>query len=250
MRADMAKVLVERPRVRRPPRGRGSPYPRARLERIFATPLDDAPSHLSMRARHRDKHLNENLAPLRRYLEAQVGRPWRCVYREISAHIRVTSAVQSHIKQHVRDFVVTSARFVDGELHGLTIAGGLRPLANPWSRKQFYVCPRSGLLKVVPRASVPRRRFGRVIVLDARHELREVDAVWQHVTLARRPARFQGGQLFDAVLGDWLDPTWFDERQRYASIFGRAATYAVSLRSPGVRERARIEASAPARRRM
>jgi hypothetical protein len=32
--------------------------------------------------------LNENLNPLKRYLHAQVGRPWNKVYAEIAARIR------------------------------------------------------------------------------------------------------------------------------------------------------------------
>jgi len=189
MRADMAKVLVERPRLRRPPRGKGSPYPRAEMGRRFARPLEDAPRHQSMAAFHRRKLLNENLAPLRRFLEAQVGRPWRCVYGEIAQHIRPTSAVQAHIKQHVDDFVVTTAHYVDGVLHGV-VYGRPQPLNRRFWRERLYVCPRTGILRRVPALPEPRPRFGRRIALGTRHELREVDGVWRHVTLARRPTRW------------------------------------------------------------
>lgn len=65
MRKDMFKVIVERPRV-------GGSYDRERC-----TPVDEeGPTHESLRWRHRSrKGLNENLRPLERYLQQQVGRP-------------------------------------------------------------------------------------------------------------------------------------------------------------------------------
>jgi hypothetical protein len=70
MRADMYKVIVERPR-----RGGGDRQYR---------PLpndDDAPARESLRSRHKQrKWLNENLRPLQRFLASQVGRPWDNVY--------------------------------------------------------------------------------------------------------------------------------------------------------------------------
>lgn len=243
MRSDMAKVIVERPRMRRPARGQGSPYPRAKLERTFARDLEDAPSRLGMAAGHADKWLNENLAPLRRYLERQVGRPWSAVHSEISAHVRVTSAVQAHIKQHLEDFVVTSVVMIDGVPHGGPY--GLQPLRGRRWGDGFYVCPRTGILRRTPeQPSSKQRRFGRTLRLDAIHELREVDGAWRHVTLARRPESVQPGRHFDVLLDGFLDATWFDHRARYQVLFGRSDAYAVAVRAPGRRELRRIEALA------
>ena len=76
MREDMARVIVERPR-KGGHRSRGS----RRQE------YEDLPAHEGMRrpwaVRGDEKELNENLAPLRRYLARQVGRPWSKVYSEI-----------------------------------------------------------------------------------------------------------------------------------------------------------------------
>ena len=88
MRDDMARVIVERPRI--PDRG-------ARRKRR-PVPLDQLPAQEGMRRPHirfwGGKQLNENLAPLRRYLERQVGRPWDKIYSDIVAHLRVDSTVQ------------------------------------------------------------------------------------------------------------------------------------------------------------
>ena len=73
MRSDMAKVIVERPRI---------PAFKSRKGRRQA--LEDLPVQEGMRRaralRGDLKELNENLKPLRRYLERQVGRRWDKVY--------------------------------------------------------------------------------------------------------------------------------------------------------------------------
>ena len=87
----MHKVIVERARLG----GRG-PTRRPRGEKNVN--LAELPAKQGMRRRHLlhgdPKQLNENLAPLKRYLGKQVGRPWNAVYRDLSARLRAASAVQ------------------------------------------------------------------------------------------------------------------------------------------------------------
>jgi hypothetical protein len=74
MRWDMFKIIVERPRRY----GLGG-WTRGRPPRN----VQDAPCYEGMRRRYSDyerKELNENLAPLRRYLVRQVGRPWNKIF--------------------------------------------------------------------------------------------------------------------------------------------------------------------------
>jgi hypothetical protein len=105
MRPDMPKILVERPR----PQSRVS---RGRDGRKFRD-QSDAP-FLPMKAGYRDpKSLNENLRPLARYLERQVGRPWDKVYSEVCAVIDGRSAVQRHILEHLHQYVAVHTRVVD-----------------------------------------------------------------------------------------------------------------------------------------
>lgn len=73
MREDMAKVIVERPRRGASGRLKG----RLRGNRQ-AQPIKQGMKFLLADT----KSLNENLAPLRRYLARQVGRPWSKVYSE------------------------------------------------------------------------------------------------------------------------------------------------------------------------
>lgn len=103
MRDDMARVIVERPRT-------GGD--RGRKGR--AVSLKDLPKSQGMKRRHvlsgDWKMLNENLAPLRRYLERQVGRPWNKVFPEIARHLRVDNTVQQHVRDHLKDFVAITPR--------------------------------------------------------------------------------------------------------------------------------------------
>lgn len=133
MRPDMNKVIVERPRVGR------------RFSRVVkpGRPLRDpesAPGRGPMRdPKTRTKELNENLAPLVRYLSSRVGYRWDDVYSDISRHLRPTNAVQQHVRDHVRGFVALHVCFRGGEPHelgrfGVSVARG------------FYVCPNTGTL--------------------------------------------------------------------------------------------------------
>ena len=98
MRKDMAKVIVTRARILEDTVRKGR-----------CLPDEIQPKALGLRRHARErggfKILNENLAPLRRYLEAQVGRPWDKVYSEIAANLRVSSTVQQHVRDHLTDFV-------------------------------------------------------------------------------------------------------------------------------------------------
>jgi len=99
MREDMYKVIVERPR-----RGKDGYAAAARLRNDYS-----GPTRLRTRAGYGYRDLNENLAPLRRYLCAQVGRPWDKVFSEICTNIDRRNTVQQHIHQHIRDFIAIDA---------------------------------------------------------------------------------------------------------------------------------------------
>jgi hypothetical protein len=129
MREDMARLIVERPRIK--------PFNCRKGRR---RDWDDMPAHEGMRRGHAlrgdRKELNENLAPLRRYLERQVGRPWSKVYSEIARNLRIDNAVQQHVRDHLRDFVAVKPR----------------RMAHPWRGGEalwwqpLYVDPATGLL--------------------------------------------------------------------------------------------------------
>jgi hypothetical protein len=155
-------------------------------------PFENLPQHESMRRRHSIggnwKELNENLAPLRRYLERQVGRPWGKVYSEIAAHLRADNTVQQHVRDHLRDFVAVAPRRHAG-LYANRVSG-------LW-HQPLYVDEKDGILKRTDRLpeekarrrarrNPPPRPIDRV-ALAADRELRRIDGFWYELRLAPMP---------------------------------------------------------------
>ncbi|WP_298225220.1 hypothetical protein [Acidocella sp.] len=189
MRDDMAKIIVERPR-RLDHSGRKG---RARA-------LEDLPQREGMRRPHLlwgwGKELNENLQPLRRYLERQVGRPWDKVYAEIAKNLRVDNTVQQHVRDHLHDYVAVTPRRVFGGWWSRSRSGlWYQPL---------YVDPVTGLLCRTDRLpeEKARRRAKQNrppepparIELAPDRELRLIEGLWYEVRLAPMPvAVFKAG---------------------------------------------------------
>lgn len=134
MRSDMFKVIVERPRYG----GHGARKGRTPRD------LEDYPSQQGIRRPYQKdgKNLNEHLAPLRRYLRKQVGRPWNKIYSEICAGLRAGHPVHDHVRQHVFDYVDVNHPHAQ------------RPLRI--ACKDFYVDPRTGLLRINKRRATAR----------------------------------------------------------------------------------------------
>lgn len=192
MRNDMSKVIVERPRG-----GRSWPAKPGRTRAL----ADDDGEVLRASAREpksrapRTKSLNENLAPLRRFLEGQVGRPWNKVYSELSENLKPTSTVQQHVRDHVEDFVAVKTRMRDGDVYVSGRWG--RDTALKDAHQRLYVHPRTGLLRKNPhwktwntkiraaRKQGEKDRALRLREIDANVQLHCFDGVWWAVTLAK-----------------------------------------------------------------
>lgn len=183
MRADMAKVIVERPR-----RDHAGTYPRGKLKAAVRD-LESAPVRESMGRGYATKELNENLQPLQRYVARQVGRPWRLVHAEIAQRLSVRSAVQKHVLDHLREIVVESVWWRGGVVLHVDRFGGVRPLESWGSWRRYFVCPKTGLLRVAP----PRRWASPALpdlnrrVIDATRELRRIEGVWFEVFVGEIP---------------------------------------------------------------
>lgn len=107
MRDDMYKVIVERPR-----RGGITTHGSRRYRN-----QEDRPTKLGMRRGHASrKWLNENLAPLKRWLAAQAGRPWDGVYSDLCANIDRRNTVQAHIFAHIDGFVERHTLYADARV--------------------------------------------------------------------------------------------------------------------------------------
>jgi hypothetical protein len=140
MRSDMFQVIIERPR-----------YNtwwgwRAKGRRGEARRQQEAATWEPVSRGRGSKVLNENLAPLERFLRSRVGQRWDDVRSEMMRVLSVRSAVQKHVLDHVKQMVQENAVLVDGEPYTPD---------RVWPVRDFYVCPLTGALRTWAR---PRRR--------------------------------------------------------------------------------------------
>jgi hypothetical protein len=236
MRWDMFKVIVERPRVL------GWKHKRGRAEQQARQDPELAPLRASCaRGRQRNhKHLNENLAPLRRYVMSQIGRPWDKVNAEICEHLRLASAVQLHVLQHLDDFVVKAVDVVDGRpLH----RADHRPVVGSRWRAMAWVCPRSGILRRSPgRVVAAAPPAGDRVDLADGDQLQRIGGVWYRVVLAPTTSvRGERTRRFDVVLREPLEgsDSWL-LRGRLEAQYGRPDVYAAQKIQLGKRALARL----------
>lgn len=234
MRKDMYKVIVERPRS-----WKGHYEQAARLR-------DDhgGPARLGMRAGYGYRALNENLAPLRRYLLAQVGRPWDKVFSEICEGIDRRNTVQQHIHQHIDDFIATRVSIRDGELIDLRDRDRAPKIGG--IRQQLFVDPRTGLIRINKKyrdwrnfhsSHAERRKReqaevdARRRVLDERRLLLQLNELWFEVTLAE----LLGEPRYDVVLRREISNV-NSEAQKRSLVYGSSELYAASKRQLSKRE--------------
>lgn len=196
MRKDMSKVIVERPRTGRSRAGLRPGRTRTLVD-DDGEPIKAKGAREPTKRQQKDKGLNETLNPLKRYLASNIGRPWDKVYSEISEHLKPTSTVQQHVRDHLQDFVATKTRMKAGKVMVTSRFGGERALEDHHSL--YYVHPRTGLL----RKNEHYQRWGakwraarlkaeadlakRMRVVDDKTQLHLFDDVWWEVKLAKTP---------------------------------------------------------------
>jgi hypothetical protein len=246
MREDMFEVIIERPRHKSRAR-----YPRE-LRRSAGHAARHDPDSLGFgigmaprRVGTDDrKSLNENLAPLRRYLERQVNRPWDKVWSEICAKLRPDSTVQQHVRDHVGDFVAVKTFIKDGAVWTAdAFLTSPQPLKE--SRLRLYVDPRSGLLR--------RNKYFKTYKQKKAARTRELKERMREIAPNVQVHRFGERGWWEVV----LVPTELDcfsiKRRRLDVViesgfsdlpppilYGREGVYAVAKRQLSKREIARL----------
>lgn len=162
MRADMFKVIVERPRWA----SRHAPAVKLKKDKNFDRKFVGHKRH-ALEVAPYTKSLNENLAPLKRYLQKQRGRRWDDVFSEICEHLDTNSTVKMHVREHIEDFIVARIS-VDrnGNWLGQRKWGGAQLIDQWWP--ELYVDPFDGIIKETSllrkKLGLPRRRsFARIL---------------------------------------------------------------------------------------
>ena len=145
----MHKVVVERPRWNAGPGKNGR---RANL------PDELLPKFEGMKRPHRyRKGLTDLLGPLKRWLQANVGRSWNDVYSEACAVIKPDSIIRAHIKTHLLQFVERHTFIHEGKVCVLDTGyrgRGIVPVEERgYGWNLFFVHPQTGLLQATPQIS-------------------------------------------------------------------------------------------------
>ena len=229
MRSDMFEVIIERPR-----RGGNRGYGKGRV----AEPgrQQEAAIWEPVSRGRGSKHLNENLAPLHRFLRSCLGRPWDAVRSEICASLNMRSAVQKHVRDHLKDMVEENTVLVDGRPHHPTLYGR-QTLITVSHQRGFYVCPQTGTLRMATvgeRRRPPGKEHPDVRRLDDAHEVRRIEGVWYLITLAPVPAPgSERARCRDVVLGALLGEI---DEARLHRTYGRRDRYGAVKKQLGSQE--------------
>lgn len=226
MRKDMSKVIVERPRTGRSRAGLRPGRTRTLVD-DDGEPIRAKGAREPAKRAQKDKGLNETLNPLKRYLATNIGRPWDKVYSEISEHLKPTSTVQQHVRDHLQDFVAIKTRMKAGKVMVASRFGGERALEDHHSL--YYVHPRTGLLRKnehyqrwgakwrAARLKAEAELAQRMRVIDEKTQLHLFDDVWWEVKLAKIPP---GALYTDVVHRAKLS------RMAGEKLYGRPGVYA------------------------
>ena len=184
MREDFNKLLVERERI-----GSREKFHTARHKKVFNSEMGGRES-MKMRHKHNwgGKQFNENLSPLIGWLNSKVGKNWDKSYSELRKTFDTRSVINQHIMEHLWQFVERHA-FVNDKDKIVVQNRFMGEVAINESHSEFFICPKSGILKKNNRLShrqrnklaakkeVARRAtFFRKI--DDYTELHLIDGIW------------------------------------------------------------------------
>lgn len=167
MRPDMAKLIVEPPR-------RNS-VSKLRSKERYNVPLA-IQEPMRTRGINR-KERSDNLNPLRKYLLAQIGRPWANIWHEICEQCDKRNTIQRRVLEHVGDFVAINVSEINDRLYHEY--GELN--TDRWfGRRELYVCPNTGLLKAFKNPYTKlkyRNRLKKPVIFWGRY-FYPIDGIW------------------------------------------------------------------------
>ena len=196
MRPDMNKLITECYRINS--EGRYSyKYHRNKTKK---TPLEERLEKEPIKWASRywiQKEFGENLAPLKRYIEKQIGRPWDKVRSEMNENLSINSTIDMHVWQHVEDYIEEKTicdkkgkvffypEYFHYSIDDTAFEGAI-PLKHSWSI--VYVCPKNGCLKKnkdYKNALWKRPEFPKLnrVIVDTAHQLHQIFGVWYEITL-------------------------------------------------------------------
>lgn len=243
MRQDMAKVFYERGRTG------GAKYasPLQFLDGESLTPTRESMTQHYSWLNEETKSSRLRFKALRRFLTANVGKPWTEVYAEIRATIKGITLHEMRWK--LRDVAVDTYLGTDGEV---LANSDWRGVVSASSYFDFYVHPTTGLLmanEFLHGQPGQSRRHRRALhqasedanrrVIGERVQLHRVEGIWYEVTLAEydnSPATESYGRVVFDVLEGRLHIACGDcwpegaKARGVVALYGRAGVYGAAKR--------------------
>lgn len=139
MRKDMSKIHTEP--SRRPDRK----VAKARSRYFARTPLEELPLREDMRSPWHGyrREQSRSYAPLHRFLASRVGHSWDAVYSEICRRNKMDNFAEYKTREWLTDQVERNVHMVGDTPYG--------DRDYPLTEGEYYVDPRDGVLKVVPK---------------------------------------------------------------------------------------------------
>lgn len=179
----MDKVIVERPRYGSRLKSRKKGY----RKYVASTPVENLPVREPMLGRWQgmERFLNEHLGPMKRFLRSNVGRPWEKVHEELCEHISFANPVQSHVLDHIFDFVHQYVEVINRR-HVIKIKHEYWWGPRRLRQGEMYICPKTRILRVVlgPKHKPKReRQFCQTATL----KYLQKDNLWWEVKLCLTP---------------------------------------------------------------
>lgn len=184
MRADMAKVLTERPRTKswEERRKTGGKVRIADLNEDLDDEREVSRLPISRRRVYYDyKDFTDHIMPLKNYLRAQVGRPWNDVWSDLCATLDRRTTTGNHVFEHIAWEVETNTVMVGSKVH--EYVGGRHGTAKVTG---LYVHPVTGILEFAPYPPRPRRKKDETkIRLGPGRYLISINGIWYEGTYER-----------------------------------------------------------------
>ena len=187
--------------------------------------------HYLIKPRRKSKWLSDNLGPLRKLLQSQVGKPWNDTHSKICRSLDTRTMIGRHVLDHLWDYVELHVEIVDGVPY--------RKHSSYYDRRdltssywpQYYVHPETGLLCAVPQKSRKQEpeEPADVIRINSNEEYRFINEVWYRITFEP----LYGLAVRDVLLKEQITP------QQALKIYGKLI-HAATKKQCGKRELKRI----------
>ena len=238
MRADMDRVVIERPRSRSRIRNHDVRAQRVAWRAVVARgDFDGAVTRAPMVPRVGErKSFSDLLGPLKRFLQCRCGRPWDEVYAEVRQRLSADSLLQKHVLDHLWQMVERDVWLGADGSPRRSGWGGWVPVDGP------FIHPVTGRLERAPEAEVRGGRWpgARAAWLRSRPmlevfaRLRVGDRLWLQLASGWVVVRLRDDDGHDALF-DW--PAAGVRPEERAAVYGDASLRAVTCRALGRRAR-------------